>query len=205
MITIAEFAAKHHAGTEWITWANATGCANMRELWEWRPMSDAHRLWIASRARVLTDRDAILFACWSARQEWHLLTDERSRVAVEVMERFARWEAGPEEREAAHYGAQAAARTVWAIARVICDAWSASFAVYDNAKISCVAISAANKLAGQEAARAAGDAGDAADRVVRLSSRTLYREFTLRGASSKDTRNAQAVQLQTYAVNLETL
>jgi len=205
MITIADFAAQHHAYAEWVTWAKATGCATMRELWDYRPMPDDYRLWIASRAGVLTDRDAILFACWSARQEWRMLTDERSRVAVEVMERFAIGEATDAEREEAHYGARAAARTAWAIAQVICKAWQASFAVYDNATISCVAISAANKLAGQAAARAACDACDAVDRVVRLSRKHRYREFALNYAASKDTRNAQAVQVQTYAVNLETL
>jgi len=205
MITIAEFAAKHHAGTEFVTWANATGRATMRDLWDYRPMSDDDRLWIASRPGVLTDRDAILFACWSARQEWHLLTDERSRVAVEVMERFAMGFEADETREAAHNEAVAAVRTVWAIARVICDAWTASIQVWENAKVSCVAISAAHRLSGEKAAKAAGDAGDAALRVARLSARMGFRESIIGNASSKDTRNSQVVQLNTYTVNLETL
>ena len=34
------------------------------------------------------DKLARMFACWCVRQVWHLLTDERSRHAVEVAERY---------------------------------------------------------------------------------------------------------------------
>jgi hypothetical protein len=51
-----------------------------------------------------------LFACWCVRQVWHLLTDERSRNAVEVAERYASGEAMSAELDAARDAAWAAAR-----------------------------------------------------------------------------------------------
>ena len=56
------------------------------------------------------DRLARLFACWCARQVWHLLTDARSRAAVEVAERYAEGEATSGELKAAWAAAWAATR-----------------------------------------------------------------------------------------------
>ncbi len=50
-----------------------------------------------------------LFACWCVRQVWHLLTDERSRNAVVVAERYARGEATDKELAAARDAAWDAA------------------------------------------------------------------------------------------------
>jgi len=55
------------------------------------------------------DKSARLFACWCARQVWHLMTDERSRNAVEVAERYANGNATDEELAAARDAAWAAA------------------------------------------------------------------------------------------------
>ena len=56
------------------------------------------------------DKTLRLFACWCVRQIWHLLTDERSRNAVEVSERFSNGEASAKELATARDAAWDAAR-----------------------------------------------------------------------------------------------
>ncbi len=74
-------------------------------------------------------RELRLFGCWCARQVWHLLTDQRSRNAVEVAERFANGQATKEELAAAGDAAGAAAgdaagAAAWAAAGAA--AWAAA-------------------------------------------------------------------------------
>ena len=58
-------------------------------------------VWIAARPGVLSDRDLRLFACRCVRQVWHLLTDDRSKNAVIVAEKYAVGEATTEELDLA--------------------------------------------------------------------------------------------------------
>ena len=109
---ITEFCEKHDACAEDRTWASGTGCTTMADLWPREDMRPEWREWIATRPGVLTDRELRLYACWCARQIWHLLTDERSRTAVMVAERHADGLATDAEFTAAG----AAAWAAWAAA-----------------------------------------------------------------------------------------
>ena len=108
MITdIREFCDTHHACSEGRDWALAN-CTDMADAWG--KLQPEWLLWVATQPGVLDDRTLRLFACWSVRQVWHLLSAERSRNAVEVAERFANGEATAEELTAARAAAWAAAR-----------------------------------------------------------------------------------------------
>ena len=81
------------------------------------------RIWLVSH--WLDDRTNRLWACWCVRNTpladgrvvWDLLTDERSRIVVEVTERYANGDATQAELAAARDAAGAAARAAaWAAA-----------------------------------------------------------------------------------------
>lgn len=113
MMTIEQFCEKHGACEPDQTWVLAN-CKTMREAWDHAP-EPGWVVWIATRPGVLTERELRLFMCFCARQNWHLLTDPRSRNVVEVAERYADGRASQEELAAAR-------ATVWAAA------WTAAWA-----------------------------------------------------------------------------
>ena len=70
-------------------------------------------LWCC-RAEPQYDKEWRLYAVWCARQVAHLMTDQRSKDALDVAERFALGDASQEELDAARTAAWAVA---WAVAR----------------------------------------------------------------------------------------
>ena len=121
MISIAEFCELHDACEAGRDWALAN-CKTMQDVWatarpEWL-------VWVTTRQGVSDDRTLRLFGVFCARSVEHLMTDQRSRDAIDVAERFAKGEATAEELSAA----RSAAETAWVAASAAARdaAWSAA-------------------------------------------------------------------------------
>ena len=163
MITdIRKFAKQFGACGDGAEWA-ITNCAEMDDVWQ--KAKPEWLIWVATRDGVLDDKTLRLFACWSVRQVWHLLSDERSRRAVEVAERFAHGECNETELDAAWAAARAAA---WAAAwDAAGDAAWAAVRAAARAAVGAAARAAVRAAAGAAAAgAAAGDAAWAAARAA---------------------------------------
>jgi len=158
---MSEWLKEHDACDDGYRWAMRE-CKSLSEVWQ--TAKPEWLVWVATREGVLNDQTLRLFACWSVRRVWHLLTDERSRNAVEVAERFARGQATKQELAAAMAAARAAARAA---------AWAAAWAASDAAWAASDAASAAAWAARDAASAAAWDAAWAAQdaescRLIRL-------------------------------------
>ena len=112
---IADFCNTYNACSDGRDWA-LDNCDSMHDVWltarlDWLG-------WVATRPGVLSERDLRLFACWCARQVWHLLTDERSKNAIVVAEKYAVGEATTDELDLAwaapEWSAAACAAATWA-------------------------------------------------------------------------------------------
>ena len=177
-MTIKQFCDEHDACADGKAWAMAN-CKSMPDVW--KKLQPDWLVWVATRRGVLTDTELRLFACWCVRQIWHLLTDKRSRRAVEVAERFAEGKATQDELTAARAAAWAAAwDAAWDAARAA--AWDAAWAAVRATALDAAwdaaraAARDAARDAVSDAARAA--ARDAARDAVRDAQATYLRENT---------------------------
>ena len=132
-------------------------------------------MWLIQKTNALDDKELRLLACAFVRHTpakdgvvWDLLTDERSRNAVRVAERYANGLASKQERDAARVAAWDAARDAAGAA-----AWDAVWAAAGVAR-------AAARAAAADAADAAGVARDAARAAAWDAARAAAEEWQVR-------------------------
>ena len=143
-----------------LTWMHTQ--ASFREAWDTCHRSD-WMLWALQKIGFEDDKKMRLFACACIRRTpladgrtvWDLLTDERSRNAIEVAEKFARGEATAEELAHDAYAAADAAYAAYAAADA---AYAADAAAHDAAHDAAYAAAYA---AAHDAAYAAAYAAQA--------------------------------------------
>jgi hypothetical protein len=176
-----EFLKKHDACTGGAKWALSIS-EDMVDVWDAMIEQGKHDwlIWTATRPGVFPDTVLRKLACRFIREThlhdgrtvWDLLTDERSRKAVEVAEAYADGNATGGELQAAYDAAYDAAHAVACAAAdaayaAACAARAAAYdAAYDAADaayaVACAAAYAAACAAAYDAAFAARAAGDAA-------------------------------------------
>jgi len=176
-LTIEQYVAwlrKHSACAEAVAWcksrADFAACYRKCQRPDWL-------LWLLVHAGVLDDKRARLFACWCVRYTpladgrvvWDLLTNERSRMAVEVAERHAVGEATADELSTARSAARSAARDAGWDAELVA-AWSATQdrrfrAAWYAASDAADAAWYAAEVSGDEHARSAQSVRSAAEIV----------------------------------------
>lgn len=110
---------KHHGACKpGLDWA-VNSCNTMQDVWD--TAKPEWLIWVATRRGTLTPQMQRKFGVWCVRQIWHLLTDERSKNAVIIAEKYADGMATEAELSAASAAAWAAARSAehaaWAAAR----------------------------------------------------------------------------------------
>ena len=114
--------------------AFARTCPDLETAWNTCDRSE-WMIWLLRKLKFQDDKTYRLYACWcvrntpmaDGRKVWDLLTDPRSRNAVEVAERFAVGEATADELREARIAAYAAAvyAAVYAYAAAAADAAAA--------------------------------------------------------------------------------
>ena len=160
-----EFLKEHSACKSGAKWAMPIS-EDMADIWDAMIEHGKHEwlAWTATRSEVFSDSILRKLACRFVRETplhdgrtvWDLLTDERSRKAVDVAEAYADGKATEQELDAAHAAADAA----YAAAFAALDAVDA--AAYDAARAAAETSDAYAAFDAAYAAAAAARAADAA-------------------------------------------
>jgi hypothetical protein len=110
-MSITDFLQSLEACPEAVAWAS--DFRELEELWHSCPHAE-WMIWALEEVGYDNETNLRLFATSCARHHWHLLTDPRSRRAVEIAERFARRAAHAEElRQAREDGRAATLAGAW--------------------------------------------------------------------------------------------
>ena len=116
------------------------------------------------------DKEWRLFAVWCARKVEHLMTDERSRTALDVAERFANGKATKKELKVVRDNAFVAVK-VFDLNAIRSAGWAATCTA------ASTATSAATSAAWAAAWATASDAGDDGDGVIATAVKAQEEEF----------------------------
>lgn len=186
-----DFLKQHKACRNGAKWALAIS-DDMVAVWDALVNQSKHDwlLWTATRPNVFPDSILRRLACRFVRETplvgggtvWDRLTDERSRRAVEVAERYADGDATTEELAIAYAAAYAAAR-------------AAADAAYSDVGAATRAARAADRASADAAAHAAGAAAWAANATADAAcaaARSAYRAADLAAAWAATDANAAA-------------
>jgi hypothetical protein len=161
-----EFLKQHSACTRGAKWALAIG-DDMADVWD--ALIEQEKLgwllWTATRPGVFPESVLRKLACRFVRETpladgrkvWDLLTEERSRNAVEVAEAYADGKATDGELQAARSAAYDAAAAACAARAACATAYAAAYAASDDAAYAAYA---AAEAAADDAAYAAYVAAD---------------------------------------------
>jgi hypothetical protein len=160
-----DFLRKHEACRDGAEWALSVS-EDMADVWDAMIKQGKHDwlLWTATRPEVFPDTVLRKLACRFVRETpladgrkvWDLLTDERSRRAVEVAERYADGKATAQELDAAHAAAfDAACDAAFAADVTSCAAYAATYAARADARDAVRAAAEAAFDAAYTAAKAA--------------------------------------------------
>jgi hypothetical protein len=173
------FLKQHSACIDGARWALSIS-EDMADVWDAMIEQGMHDwlVWTATRPGVFSDSVLRKLACrfvretplHDGRKVWDLLVDERSRIAIEVAERYADGKATAQELDAARVAAYDAARIAHATARAAYAYAAARDA--DRAADRDAAYAAAVAYAADAAAAAAEE--DAADDAPRAAAYTAY-------------------------------